>query len=735
MSARATRPRSRRGRHAPTGELDPVAESSEEAEAASGSSELGPVPSQESSKPELPGSKAEEGGHSLRSRTDKEADGDFSKELSPALDGPHEPAEEVHHVPEAAAGEEEIAPPGPGAPDLFQTLQHVLSSLEAAAAAWRCQTVSCLGPMEVEGRVQGELRPCLEQEGAGSCQREAAHLAERNAWLRLALGSREDELIHMQASLEAIQAEKETLQREVQELQDSLLRLESFPPPSHSQVGGLGSGSSSSGATGEPWISQIEWEGERERETSMRKGHTEWSPPARPNQGRGQIATEDPFSLSHPLLRRLQSDSSIPTLGLLPSQPLAPEMHIVEAQMEQLQGNIEKLKCFNRLLSAVLQGYKGRCEGLSMQLGLWESEATALRLALQYSEHCEEVYGVLLTLREADSRAEVPKSDLEAAEKEAQRLLAQEEAAMNGETLWDPQPSPEGSSVDGPTLQEVAIQLRGYVQRLQERRALVKILPEPGPTLAPMPMVPHAEALVQAILGTQLGPALPRLEKIQIQQDLEATRETLEDLMLRLQLVRREKRGLELQEAALRAQGPVHVLLLEQLRWEQAQLQTCGANSGGGDSSGGSSGDEEAWSQGPAIPGGSRGIDGGQVGKVQDPEELAQELSASLTRALGLWEQLQFLREELEQVAQKGRVRRAQSAKLNSDLCKAHRALVLAFRGAQRKQEEQRRKLEQQVTLMEARHAEELAMLEATTRVLGKPRPPRPSPQPGETFL
>ncbi|KAM7140182.1 harmonin-binding protein USHBP1 isoform 5-T5 [Molossus nigricans] len=619
MSARATRPRSRRGRHAPTGELDPVAESSEEAEAASGSSELGPVPSQESSKPELPGSKAEEGGHSLRGRTDKEADGDCSKELSPALDGPHEPAEEVHHVPEAAAGEEEIAPPGPGAPDLFQTLQHVLSSLEAAAAAWRCQT--------------------------------------------------------------------------------------------------------------------IEWEGERERETSMRKGHIEWSPSARPNQGRGQIATEDPFSLSHPLLRRLQSDSSIPTLGLLPSQPLAPEMHIVEAQMEQLQGNIEKLKCFNRLLSAVLQGYKGRCEGLSMQLGLWESEATALRLALQYSEHCEEVYGVLLTLREADSRAEVPKSDLEAAEKEAQRLLAQEEAAMNGETLWDPQPSPEGSSVDGPTLQEVAIQLRGYVQRLQERRALVKILPEPGPTLAPMPTVPHAEALVQAILGTQLGPALPRLEKIQIQQDLEATRETLEDLMLRLQLVRREKRGLELQEAALRAQGPVHVLLLEQLRWEQAQLQTCGANSGGGDSSGGSSGDEEAWSQGPAIPGGSRGIDGGQVGKVQDPEELAQELSASLTRALGLWEQLQFLREELEQVAQKGRVRRAQSAKLNSDLCKAHRALVLAFRGAQRKQEEQRRKLEQQVTLMEARHAEELAMLEATTRVLGKPRPPRPSPQPGETFL
>lgn len=84
--------------------------------------------------------------------------------------------------------------------------------------------------------------------------------------------------------------------------------------------------------------------------------------------------------------------------------------------------------------------------------------------------------------------------------------------------------SPEGSSVDRPTPQEVATQLWGYIQRLRERCALVKIPPKPGPTLAPMPTVPHAEALVQAILGTQPGPALPRLEKMQIQRDLAATR-------------------------------------------------------------------------------------------------------------------------------------------------------------------------------------------------------------------
>lgn len=50
------------------GELDPVAESLEEAEAANGSSVLGPLPSQESCKPELLGPGVEESGQSLESR-------------------------------------------------------------------------------------------------------------------------------------------------------------------------------------------------------------------------------------------------------------------------------------------------------------------------------------------------------------------------------------------------------------------------------------------------------------------------------------------------------------------------------------------------------------------------------------------------------------------------------------------------------------------------------------------
>lgn len=262
MSSRATRPRSRRGRQAPPGELDPVAESSEEAEAAGGNAKPRVAAPRESDR------WAAAGPH-LAGRTAKEGDGAAS---APTADAP--------------AGTADLS--------VFQSLQRALSSLEAAAAAWRRRPA--------EGAGAGGPGPSAEQEGAGGGAREAARLAEKNAWLRLALESREDELGHTRAALRALEADKETLQREVQDLQDALMRLEPLSPRTHSHAGGSGSGSSSSGADGEPWGGQ------------------------------------DSLSLAHPLLRRIRSDSSVHILGSLPLRPLAPEMQILEAQMEQLRG-------------------------------------------------------------------------------------------------------------------------------------------------------------------------------------------------------------------------------------------------------------------------------------------------------------------------------------------------------------------------------------------------------------
>ena len=69
---------------------------------------------------------------------------------------------------------------------------------------------------------------------------------------------------------------------------------------------------------------------------------------------------------------------------------------------------------------------------------------------------------------------------------------------------------------------------------------------------------------------------------------------------------------------------------------------------------------------------------GGSAGNADRSGYVCEFLSPHpCTRALGLREQLQSLREELEEVARKGRARRAQSAELNSDLCKAHRWVSL----------------------------------------------------------
>lgn len=100
-------------------------------------------------------------------------------------------------------------------PSVFETLQSRLSSLEATVAAWRHRSRSFPRPLEKEERDQMALEPFDGQEEAWPEQHEAARLRERNAWLRLALGRHEDELVCTQASLQDAQAEKEILQRQV----------------------------------------------------------------------------------------------------------------------------------------------------------------------------------------------------------------------------------------------------------------------------------------------------------------------------------------------------------------------------------------------------------------------------------------------------------------------------------------------------------------------------------------
>lgn len=248
-----------------------MVESSEETEVAGGSSGLGTGLAQEV-KPEPLGAPADLAkGRSPRSSVHAEADEDRDQERQeseePACQGPR-------------VGE--LDPLGPT--DVFEKLQHVLCSLEAAATAWRVQ------PRQTEGSGMGTGGPDTEAR-LGGWPQEAEGLAERNAWLRLALDSRG-------AELSRLQVEKAAMEREVRELQSFLLRLEPPQPPPRSQAPRSCSEPSSPAA--EPWAAQ-----------------------------------DPPIPFAQALLRRLCSDPSAQQLSVLGS---APESRIMEAQLEQLRG-------------------------------------------------------------------------------------------------------------------------------------------------------------------------------------------------------------------------------------------------------------------------------------------------------------------------------------------------------------------------------------------------------------
>ncbi|XP_051828067.1 harmonin-binding protein USHBP1 isoform X1 [Antechinus flavipes] len=678
MSSRATRPRSRRGRAPPPGELDPVVESTEEAEAAGSSAgpEVPRLPPEES-RAEHPVTPAEPSDQGARPQLEGHRDGQISSEPSSHLTSgklPRSPPSQFHQPSGKDAQE---------GPNLYLALQQAVESLEKAAASCRQQASSLpastpLGPEE-PGKADEEKSwplqrleelvrswgPVSQEEGIPEQERvgykqEALSLAEQNAGLRGSLKSKEEELAQDQASLQALQDEKEKLQREVWELHESLLKLDLSPPPPLSQDSSM-SRSSSPGPDGELWRAQ-----------------------------------------------QLQNIASPGTPA-----PLTPELQDLDAQMEQLRRTIQRLKCFNQTMLGALQSCKGHSEGLSMQLGQREAEATALRLALQYSDQCVEAYGVLLDLRTVDTRPgpgpRTREGRTESAMAEAQRLLSEEDPAEAG-ILARVYASPEGSSVDAPTELEVAALLQGYIGRLRAHQALVKVPPEPAPRPGHGPSMLREEAVFQAMLGTQPNLELPRLEKTEIQQELAAMREALADLTLKLQLVKKEKRALELRDAAHRAQGTLYLLLLEQLRWQLGQGRPPDAHrSESSDSDSDSS--SGAWAPG-------EGDQTTWLGGPRDSEDMLQELTNSLTRAQELQGQLGKLQASLEQMAQDERTQRAQCLELTNDFCKAHSALVLAFRGAQRKQEQQQQTLEQQIAQMAAQQEEELESLTQAAQAL-----------------
>ncbi|TFK06551.1 lysozyme G-like [Platysternon megacephalum] len=577
------------------------------------------------------------------------------------------------------------------------------------------------------GEKTSEASPGVSAEDMSWIKNEIAAYAERNAALRVALGSKEEELSRSKVTLQAFQEEREKLQRKVKELQDSLLRMETPSQPCSPAASPSDTvstrGSVSPAGEGEPWPFQ------------------------------------DPVAAAQSLIRCFQSCSSTQHLCRLFPQhrPPASESHVREweARTQQLRGCIERLKGLNQLLSGTLQEWKGHSERLSMRLGQHESNSTALRLAAQYSERCVEAYEVLLPLagvklgpwlepvEEGDALDKgepgvcAPNSPgrTGAVLDEARRFLGR--AEPEGEEAGSGQDGAAGtpgwkSSAPNPGAQAPGVAEEGilyeYIQRLRAEQASVEVsLLDLGCQAAPG----SAGAVIQSndaikamadeavrVAGGVLPGETPRpkMEKPQLLHDLVAIRESMADLKTRLHLAEKETRGLELCTYTHRAQEAAHLLLIGHLQGELAERRGRCPSSGSS-----SSGDSTSCSSCRGDVGG-REAEAARPQAALDRETMMLELVGALARSRELRGQAQALAASLEQRSAASRVQQAQCVGITRDFFQAHSALVLAYRNARRKQEAQLRRLEAQRGAMGERHREQLRSLTQAVQRLEEPR-------------
>ncbi|XP_073914973.1 colorectal mutant cancer protein isoform X2 [Castor canadensis] len=605
---------------------------------------------------------------------------------------------------------------------------------------------------EIEGVLGRDLYPNLAEERS-RWEKELAGLREENESLTAMLCSKEEELNRTKATMNAIREERDRLRRRVRELQTRLQSVQATGPsspgrltsanrPINPSTGELSTSSSSNDIP----IAKI-----AER-VKLSKTRSESSSSDRPVLGSEISSIGVSSSVAEHLAHSLQDCSNIQeifqTLYSHGSAISESKIREFEVETERLNSRIEHLKSQNDLLTITLEECKNNAEKMSMLVGKYESNATALRLALTYSEQCIEAYELLLALAESEQSlilgqfraAGVGSSPgdqsgdenitqmlkrahdcRKTAENAAKALLMKLDGSCGGAFAvagcsvqpWESlssnshtsTTSSTASSCDTEFTKEDEQRLKDYIQQLKNDRAAVKL------TMLELESI-HIDPLSYDVKPRGDSQRLD-LENAVLMQELMAMKEEMAELKAQLYLLEKEKKALELKLSTREAQEQAYLVHIEHLKSEveEQKEQRMRSLSSTSSSSKEKPSKECADAASPALS-------LAELRTTCSESELAAEFTNAIRREKKLKTRVQELVSALERLTKSSEIRHQQSAEFVNDLKRANSNLVAAYEKAKKKHQNKLKKLESQMMAMVERHETQVRMLKQRIALL-----------------
>ncbi|XP_043268351.1 colorectal mutant cancer protein [Venturia canescens] len=352
-----------------------------------------------------------------------------------------------------------------------------------------------------------------------------------------------------------------------------------------------------------------------------------------------------------------------------------------EVETERLNSRLEHSRANNAVLALTLQESKAQCDKLCLLVGKYESNATALRLALSFSDRAIEAYDVLVALLETElalstDRNNVTIDNRRTAENVAHHVLnrLENDCTALGAPWEDSMVLSDDSEVSWSVEDEQ--RLRRHISKLKGDRAMVRS------TAVELESV-HVEPLNSKHTISLAEARKLDLETAVLMQELMAMREDKAELRARVFLLEKERATIDLKLSAREAQIAAQHAAIQHLQGQLSDTEAMLAMASNRD----------------------RGV------SDNESEGIESELIDALGREARLKERLQELVSTLDKVTRNSELRHQQSAELVNDLKMANGALVQSLEKSKKKYQSRLKKLEQQMLGMVERHATQVKSL------------------------